>query len=414
MSPSRLDTVCLAEGLKVRSGVSDRSSELEVRGSPPQVPPLLEGAGGLAEVVGGGLLIEQVIVVGLGRLPVSLGDVGWHGLTLALLFPLVESDTEVAKVCTLICGGAATQFAFRPASEGWVAYARRPVPSGEQTWHAARAGRYADVSREPRLTPHELMLVWPAGFGSYDIATDEWESDPTPLLHRPWVRPAGFPIADTVNPPPWVDVVMYANEDLPPFHVPSPADLPDSTDPEGETREAMHALAEALVRPGRFEAPLLRIRLQRGDDGSILRSGFEVDDPTGAITTRWLRKLGNSAALSRVDEVLEGALVGEYLGEEWRRRVHRPGRSGRPDAYYAEWALRYVAALGSESAVRTLVEEEIAAGRHTTEAAVRAYINKARTRGLLTQAPSGRAGGELTKLGKRVLRDAGLNVGGTD
>lgn len=76
--------------------------------------------------------------------------------------------------------------------------------------------------------------------------------------------------------------------------------------------------------------------------------------------------------------------------------------------------MRYVAALGSESAVRTLVEEEIAAGRHTTEAAVRANVNKARTRGLLTQAPSGRAGGELTDLGKQVLRDAGLNVGGTD
>lgn len=336
---------------------------------------------------------------------------------MALRFPFVKDGTEIAKVCTLKIevGGAAFQFAFRPASEGWAGHARHAVPSARQVWYPARAGRYADIDLEPRLTPHELMLVWPAGFGSYDMDMDEWESDPTPLLHRgSWVRPAGFPASDTVNPPPWVDVVMYANEDLPPSKVPSPADFADSTDPEGDLRAAMQALEEALVRPGSFDAPLLRIRLQRGDDGSILRSGFEVDDPTGSITTRWLRKLGNSAALARVDEVLEGALVGEYLSEEWRRRVRRPGRSGRPDAHYAEWAMRYVAALGSESAVRTLVEEEIAAGRHTTEAAVRAYINKARTRGLLTQAPSGRAGGELTKLGKQVLRDAGLNVGGTD
>lgn len=346
-----------------------------------------------------------------------LTDAGCHDATLAVLFPHMTRDTDIARVCTLkiLVGFTTSQFAVRPASEGWAGHARQPVPSASQGWQEARAGRYADIDVEPRLTPHELMLVWPGGFGGYDMDLDEWESDPTPLAHRgSWVRPAGFPARDTVYPPPWVDVVMYAKEDLPPSKVPSPADFADSTDPEGDLRAARQALAEALVRPGRFDAPLLRIRLQRGDDGSILRSGFEVDDPTGSITTRWLRKLGNSAALSRVDEVIEGALVGEYLGEEWRRRVRRPGRSGRPDAHYAEWAMRYVAALGSESAVRTLVEEEIAAGRHTTEAAVRANVNKARTRGLLTQAPSGRAGGELTDLGKQVLRDAGLNVGGTD
>lgn len=98
----------------------------------------------------------------------------------------------------------------------------------------------------------------------------------------------------------------------------------------------------------------------------------------------------------------------------------RPGRAGRPDSFYLGWAVAYVdrLAAGSLSPIRDLAAdppEEITGyvsdGRTVSEATVRDLIHQARTRGLLTRSPIGRAGGELTPKAEQLLRDGGKPPG---
>lgn len=183
----------------------------------------------------------------------------------------------------------------------------------------------------------------------------------------------------------------------------------DAFDPDAERRAP--PWLDVIFRPDDGEA-MLRLRLVRDVNGEPVRTAFEVDDPTGALTTRWLRRLGQGAALGEVDRLLEDWAVSRFLGDEWRRTVARPGRRGRGDAFYAEWAARYVDALenGGEP-VRHLVHQETAEGRHTTEKSVRGYLYQARRRGLLTAAPKGKAGGELTDKGRAALGGGRANDG---
>ncbi|MFD8532117.1 hypothetical protein ACFV0L_32355 [Streptosporangium canum] len=78
----------------------------------------------------------------------------------------------------------------------------------------------------------------------------------------------------------------------------------------------------------------------------------------------------------------------------------RPGRSGRPDLFYALVAYAYFAysRLGT-NAIRRLAEAT-GVERRTAEN----WVNHARDkRGMLTDPPSGKAGGELTEKAKQLL-----------
>lgn len=156
---------------------------------------------------------------------------------------------------------------------------------------------------------------------------------------------------------------------------------------------------------------LVRVRLQRFG-GEVRRVGFEVYDATGELTTRMLRQTPGGL-LDRIDALLSEWLFARLVGHEWRRQVRRPGRAGRPDVYYAEWAARYTRALEAapDAPIKWLVAEEEAAGRYATEAQIRAYLTKARSRGLLTKSQAGVAGGRLTAKGRRVLQRAGIETG---
>jgi hypothetical protein len=82
----------------------------------------------------------------------------------------------------------------------------------------------------------------------------------------------------------------------------------------------------------------------------------------------------------------------------------RPGRKGRPDSEYAMWAARYVSACRQDARrpIARLTKEH--AGH--TESMLRAILNKARNRGLLTATPQkGVAGGRLTKRALQLLRE---------
>jgi hypothetical protein len=155
----------------------------------------------------------------------------------------------------------------------------------------------------------------------------------------------------------------------------------------------------------------VRVRL-RLDAGEVKRIGFEVYDPTGELTTRLLRQ-APGGLVETIDALLEEWLVGRLVGSVWRRQVKRPGRAGRPDVFYAEWAARYVAAVVADpkSPIKRLVSEEERSGRYVTEAQIRAYLTKARSRGLLTRTSAGAAGGHLTAKGSRALQRHGINEG---
>lgn len=77
----------------------------------------------------------------------------------------------------------------------------------------------------------------------------------------------------------------------------------------------------------------------------------------------------------------------------------RPGRAGRPDLFYAEWAARYVTAMRETGPPLPRLAEEHGFNTST----IRGFLNEARRRGLLTQAPLGRAGGELTEKARELL-----------
>lgn len=148
---------------------------------------------------------------------------------------------------------------------------------------------------------------------------------------------------------------------------------------------------------------LFRLRLRAGEEGPEV-SGLQLEAGPGRIGVNVMRQLGvplGSAYRALGSDPSLGALA----GGKWRRRVRRPGRAGTPDADYADWAKRYVDAmeLAPRAPVKHLIEMERQAGRHATEAQVRAYISKARRRGLLTPAPSGQPGGQLTPLAQQVL-----------
>ncbi len=81
----------------------------------------------------------------------------------------------------------------------------------------------------------------------------------------------------------------------------------------------------------------------------------------------------------------------------------RPGRRGREDHDYAIWARRYVDALEETPHVIKKLRNE----HHLSESAIRAILNRARDRGLLTKSPQGRAGGILTKKATNILNANG-------
>ncbi len=80
-------------------------------------------------------------------------------------------------------------------------------------------------------------------------------------------------------------------------------------------------------------------------------------------------------------------------------RNPRPGRRGRPDAFYARLAAQYVELLKTSSTPT----KDLAALRDYSASSTRDFLNQARKRGLLTRASEGRAGGELTDKARGLL-----------
>lgn len=166
--------------------------------------------------------------------------------------------------------------------------------------------------------------------------------------------------------------------------------------PEGPTDVVVRALFDHLaVELAANEGKRLGVecvRVQRRD-GSPLSS-------------RDLTRLGLGRVHRALERLLAGGLAAEYLGENWGApKVPRPGRRGRDDLHYALVADAYVHALEVEARapVAYLVQVAEASGEHATADEIRAKVRRARERGLLTPAPPGRAGGELTAKAVQIL-----------
>lgn len=130
-------------------------------------------------------------------------------------------------------------------------------------------------------------------------------------------------------------------------------------------------------------------------------------DPAGAVT---MRAVGRGDVLHAVEVALGDPAVAYAMGERWGAVVKaKPGRRGRTDLFYAAAALDYVRARQVEPAapVRRMADE----GAGTVDE-IRARLRRARERGLLTAAPAGRPGGDLTDKAVDLLRAAGLLEGG--
>jgi hypothetical protein len=79
----------------------------------------------------------------------------------------------------------------------------------------------------------------------------------------------------------------------------------------------------------------------------------------------------------------------------------RVGRRGRDDLYYARWAAEYADALTrSPNPVA-----ELAGQHHLSASQVRNLVHACRKKEMLTAAPAGRAGGELTARAIKLLKE---------
>jgi hypothetical protein len=161
---------------------------------------------------------------------------------------------------------------------------------------------------------------------------------------------------------------------------------------------ALHAKAE--TREGTLEITKLEVRPG-------------VDHPEGGLVTDDLRLL-------RVNELARKLLAKITSGDEsdwgpspignppmpppgWATTLAmRPGRRGRDDLDYARVAAQYVALLHSQTPLKQLAEE-----LRFNAKQVRNLLRKARDRGLLTEAPTGKAGGTLTPYALELLRADG-------
>jgi hypothetical protein len=79
----------------------------------------------------------------------------------------------------------------------------------------------------------------------------------------------------------------------------------------------------------------------------------------------------------------------------------RVGRRGRDDRFYARWAAEYADAFSRSSHPVA----EMASRHSLSPSQVRNLVYACRRRGMLTAAPSGRAGGELTARAIGLLKE---------
>ena len=123
--------------------------------------------------------------------------------------------------------------------------------------------------------------------------------------------------------------------------------------------------------------------------------------PPGGITTRMLRQVRTGAiiASARAAARAIGAILPDAAPD--LSVSERVGRRGRDDRFYARWAAEYADALSrSPNPIA-----EMAGRHHLSPSQVRNLVHACRNKKMLTAAPPGRAGGELTARAIELLKE---------
>jgi hypothetical protein len=173
-----------------------------------------------------------------------------------------------------------------------------------------------------------------------------------------------------------------------------------------EPVEAVFDLDHGLIGRYRFTVDV---------DGTVrflkLVVGPAADAPSDSDP---LRRLNLGLLREQLNAWLRHPFVVGSLGRALAVPRRRPGRRASDPVVFAVWAANYVQALKVDDRRpgRVIVEQAAAVGEHVTFRQVNNAVRRARDLGMLTQAPVGKAGGELTALAKGLLRDNGLDENG--
>jgi hypothetical protein len=167
------------------------------------------------------------------------------------------------------------------------------------------------------------------------------------------------------------------------------------------------------------QAVVAELRVFPGDLGHLPGLGdanVAESPPMGGLTTRIARdaaaikparELGHDhlAAFDRAKNREEVRRHGRYLKTRaplLDTEPRRPGRRGRNDEFYADIALRYWLLMADGNSTPTAA---LARQMSYSPQRIRDLVHEARSRGLLTKSPPGRAGGELTPKTQELLAE---------
>jgi hypothetical protein len=180
---------------------------------------------------------------------------------------------------------------------------------------------------------------------------------------------------------------------------------PDTRDLRLEFNDLAPSEVRAVARV--LDGWRLEITYVRSEDGPVPQAiTLRPELPGTPIgSKRVLRRLGFGPVVDAVDKMIRDPWLSRYLGPAWARPTIRPGRRGTDDAFYLDWALKYVDAYERDPRrpIQVLLADAEAAGEYRTEKELRSFVNRARARALLTRAPkNGLAGGELTAKASRL------------
>ena len=177
---------------------------------------------------------------------------------------------------------------------------------------------------------------------------------------------------------------------------------------------------ETVVFTTRVDDAELKI-VVKATGGAIAPHQITIEMPDGsALPASLFTRLRLTPVFDQMSRDFDSPVINYQLGmfdstgwdEPFLQRP-RPGRKGRPDWEYALWASRYVSACEQDPARPIALLVKRFSGHK--ESMLRAILYKARRRGLLTDTPQkGRAGGVLTALAVRLLKEIPAEVKGIE
>ena len=202
-------------------------------------------------------------------------------------------------------------------------------------------------------------------------------------------------------------------------HAPSRVEGSSTVEP-WSTEVRRHGSQETVVFTTKVDDAELEIAV-KATDGAIAPHQITIEMPDGsALPATLFTRLRLTPVFDQMSRDFDSPVINYQLGmfdsagwdEPFLQRP-RPGRKGRPDWEYALWASRYVSACEQDAGRPVALLVERFPGH--SEAMLRAIVYKARKRELLTDPPQrGRAGGVLTALAVRLLKEIPAEVKGIE